>query len=199
MEWDLSSDSISISPGPGVGLSLSLEVKWLQPLWKNCAIQEPDVWPGPSWGQVNYKFLHGPFNASLGLCLLGLSGASWPLPLCPFSLPLFLLYLLDHTMAGYTKATNSKLYVAESGCLSQNTMALTTANTNYKLYLITVMWPVIFGFQKWRWVACFCSWWWHQLGFQISSAHRCAWRPASQVTASEREIGEGGEEVQLLG
>lgn len=30
----------------------------------------------------------------------------------------FLLCFLDHTMAGYTKPTNSKLYVAWSGCLS---------------------------------------------------------------------------------
>lgn len=58
----------------------------------------------------------------------------------------------SYTMAGCTKATNSKLYVAESGCLSQNTMSLTTANTNYKLHPITVMGPVIFGFYKWRWM-----------------------------------------------
>lgn len=35
--------------------------------------------------------------------------------------------------------------------------------------------------------------------FQISSAHRCAWRPESKVTDSEREIGAGREEVQLTG
>ena len=59
------------------------------------------------------------------------------------------------------------------------------------------MGPVIFGFQKWLRVACFCSWWWHRLGFQIWSAHRCTGRWASWVTNSEREIGQGREEVQL--
>ena len=59
------------------------------------------------------------------------------------------------------------------------------------------MGPIIFGFQKWLRVACFCSWWWHRLGFQIRSAHRCAGRWASRVTDSEREIGQGREEVQL--
>lgn len=113
--WNPALAAIRIPPGawgeaePLSGSRVAPAVR-KEALW----FQDPDnVWQGPSWGQVNYMLLMGPSSskASLVHCLL-LSEESWPLSLHPFSLLSFPLYLPDHPMAGYTKAANSKLYVA---------------------------------------------------------------------------------------